>query len=103
MYAPSTGDSVDGTGYSLTGNRPGSRGRRHLPRTHDRIATTKPRATLPRRHTSIREPTVTVRSPGRPKYSAASAVMYDVAMNRCLRHGAIVGAEPFFSSIFDRK
>lgn len=54
-------------------------------------------------YTSMREPIITVRSPGRPKCSAASAVIYDVAMNSRLRHGAIVGAVPFFSSIRDKK
>ena len=37
---------------------------------------------------------ITVRSSGRPKWAAASEVMYDVAMNSRLRHGAIVGASP---------
>jgi hypothetical protein len=35
-----------------------------------------------------------VRSRGRPKCSAASAVTWDVAMKRYLRHGDIVGAAP---------
>jgi hypothetical protein len=37
-----------------------------------------------------------------PCGSAASAVMWEVAMNSRLRQGAIVGALPRCSSIFDR-
>jgi hypothetical protein len=54
-------------------------------------------------YTSIREPMITVLSRGRPKCSAASAVTWDVAMNRYLRHGDIVGAAPTTSSMLDRK
>jgi hypothetical protein len=54
-------------------------------------------------HTSMCEPMITVRSRGRPKYSAASAVICAVAMNNRLRHGAIVGAAPRRSSILERK
>lgn len=54
-------------------------------------------------YTSMCEPMMTVRSRGRPKYSAASAVMYEVAMKSRLRHGAMVAALPRRSSIFDRK
>lgn len=54
-------------------------------------------------YTSIREPMITVRSRGRPKCSAASAVIWDVAMNRYLRHADIVGAVPTTSSMFDKK
>ncbi|OOK76560.1 hypothetical protein BZL30_4029 [Mycobacterium kansasii] len=52
---------------------------------------------------SIREPMITVRSSGRLKYAAASAVMYDVAMNRRLRQDDMVASAPAVNSIFDKK
>ena len=52
---------------------------------------------------SMRDPMTTVRSCGRWKKSAASAVRYEVAMNNRLRHGAMVGSGPASSSSFDRK
>ena len=57
----------------------------------------------PGTYTSIREPMMTVRSRGRPKYSAASAVMREVATKRRLRQRVMPGASPAFSSIVERK
>ena len=54
-------------------------------------------------YTSMREPMITVRSRGKPKCSTASAVIWDVAMNRYLRHRGISGAAPTTSSMLDRK
>ena len=45
---------------------------------------------------------ISVRSRGRWKCSAASAVMVEVAMNSFLRQRAMLGAEPARSSIVDR-
>jgi hypothetical protein len=54
-------------------------------------------------YTSTCEPMITVLSRGSPKYSAASAVIRDVARKSCFRQRAIVGSSPRRSSIFDRK
>src|SRR5260370_36232498 len=53
--------------------------------------------------TSIREPTISVRSRGRQKDSAPSVRSLDVALKRFLRHTGLVGSPPFVSSIFDKK
>ena len=53
--------------------------------------------------TSIRDPSIRVRSWGRQKDSAPSVLSLDVAMKRFLRHDDIVGSAPFVSSIFDKK
>ena len=54
-------------------------------------------------YTVMREPMMTVRSRGRPKYSAASAVMREVATKRRLRHAAHPGCVADASSIVERK
>ena len=51
----------------------------------------------------LREPMMTVRSRGSRKYSAASAVIRDVAMNRRLRQRLMPGAWPWTSSMRDTK
>ena len=55
------------------------------------------------RQSSIREPMITVRSIGRLKYSAASAVRWEVARNRLLRQRLRPGASPRWRSIVERK
>jgi hypothetical protein len=60
-------------------------------------------AFLRRSQSSMREPMMTVRSRGRRKYSAASAVIREVAMNRRLRQRLMPGVMPRRSSMVDRK
>ena len=52
---------------------------------------------------SIRDPMITVRSIGRLKYSAASAVRREVARKRLFRHLLRPGASPRWRSIVERK
>ena len=59
--------------------------------------------TPPVRQSSIRDPSIRVRSRGRQKYSAPSVLSLDVAMTRFLRHAGMDGSPPFVSSIFDKK
>ena len=54
-------------------------------------------------YSSIRDPMTRVRSRGSWKYSAASAVIRDVAMNRRLRQRLMPGVVPLTSSMRDRK
>jgi len=56
-----------------------------------------------RRHSSMRAPMMTVRSRGRLKYSAASAVSRVVAMNSRLRHRLRPGVFPLRISMVERK